>query len=177
VPATTTDRSDERHAEAAESVESHIGSPTPSLVVLHPGAPQRHSQTLLRRSDQEPCPFLRVSPKALAFAAGPGSQHDQASEGGGCGADSPGDRCSGWWAGEGGDGDERMATWILGTCLAFRGVAAHWPDRRRRCEHSTCRPDNHRNQPRPCRPAGQRPTPARGSSQHSFLKPAGASGT
>ena len=44
VPATTTDRSDEGHAEAAGSVESHIGSPTPSLVVLHPGAPQRHSQ-------------------------------------------------------------------------------------------------------------------------------------
>src|SRR5215213_6826583 len=44
VPATTTDRSEEGHAEAAGSVESHIGSPTPSLVVLHPGAPQRHSQ-------------------------------------------------------------------------------------------------------------------------------------
>ena len=44
VPATTTDRSDEGHAEAAGSVESHIESPTPSLVVLHPGAPQRHSQ-------------------------------------------------------------------------------------------------------------------------------------
>ena len=39
---------DERHAEAAGSVESHIGSPTPSLVVLHPRAPQRHSQ--IRRS-------------------------------------------------------------------------------------------------------------------------------
>ena len=46
MPATATDRSDEGHAEAAESVESHIGSPTPSLVVLHPGAPQRHSQIL-----------------------------------------------------------------------------------------------------------------------------------
>src|SRR5215204_4450478 len=44
VPATTTDRSDEGHAETAESVESHIGSPTPSLVVLRPGAPQQHSQ-------------------------------------------------------------------------------------------------------------------------------------
>jgi hypothetical protein len=44
VPVTTTDRSDERHAEAAGSVESHIESPTPSLLVLHPGAPQRHSQ-------------------------------------------------------------------------------------------------------------------------------------
>jgi hypothetical protein len=48
VPATTTDRSDEGHAEAAGSVESHIGSPPPSLLVLHPGAPQRHSQ--IRRS-------------------------------------------------------------------------------------------------------------------------------
>ena len=46
--ATTTDRSNEGHAEAAGSVESHIGSPPPSLVVLHPGAPQRHSQ--IRRS-------------------------------------------------------------------------------------------------------------------------------
>src|SRR5215213_2720681 len=44
VPATTTDRSDEGHAATAESVESHIGSPTPSLVVLRPGAPQQHSQ-------------------------------------------------------------------------------------------------------------------------------------
>ena len=44
VSATTTDRSDERPAEAAGSVESHIESPTPSLAVLHPGAPQRHSQ-------------------------------------------------------------------------------------------------------------------------------------
>jgi hypothetical protein len=44
VPATTTDRSDEGHAKAAGSVESHIGSPPPSLLVLHPGAPQRHSQ-------------------------------------------------------------------------------------------------------------------------------------
>ena len=44
VPATMTDRSDERHAETAGSVESHIGPPTPSLLVLHPGAPQRHSQ-------------------------------------------------------------------------------------------------------------------------------------
>ena len=44
MPATTTDRSDERHAEAAGSVESHIESPTPSLAVLHPGAPHRHSQ-------------------------------------------------------------------------------------------------------------------------------------
>jgi hypothetical protein len=50
VPATTTDRSDERHAEAAGSVESHIGSPTPSLLVLHPGAPQQHSQ--IRRPRQ-----------------------------------------------------------------------------------------------------------------------------
>src|SRR5918992_1263063 len=25
---------------------SHVGSPAPSLVVLHPGAPQRHSQIL-----------------------------------------------------------------------------------------------------------------------------------
>ena len=48
MPATTTDRSDEGHAEAAGSVESHIGSPAPSLVVLHPGAPQQHSQ--IRRS-------------------------------------------------------------------------------------------------------------------------------
>ena len=32
------------HAEAARSVASHVGSPAPSLVVLHPGAPQRHSQ-------------------------------------------------------------------------------------------------------------------------------------
>src|SRR5215207_1518928 len=59
VPATTTDRSDEGHAEAAGSVESHIGSPTPSLVVLYPGAPQRHSQ--IRRSEQivrgHPSPF------------------------------------------------------------------------------------------------------------------------
>jgi putative transposase len=44
VPATTTDRSDEGHAEAAGSVESHIESPPPSLLVLHPGAPQQHSQ-------------------------------------------------------------------------------------------------------------------------------------
>src|SRR5829696_6071708 len=56
VPATTTDRSDEGHAEAAGSVESHIGSPTPSLVVLHPGAPQRHSQ--IRRSR----PSVRTGP-------------------------------------------------------------------------------------------------------------------
>jgi hypothetical protein len=52
VPATTTDRSNEGHAEAAESVESHIGSPTPSLLVLHPGAPQQHSQ--IRRSRPMP---------------------------------------------------------------------------------------------------------------------------
>src|SRR3954454_15805080 len=32
------------HAEAARSWASHVGSPTPSLLVLHPGAPQRHSQ-------------------------------------------------------------------------------------------------------------------------------------
>jgi hypothetical protein len=50
VPATTTDRSDEGHAETAESVESHIGSPTPSLVVLRPGAPQQHSQIRSLRS-------------------------------------------------------------------------------------------------------------------------------
>ena len=56
MPATTTDRSDERHAEAAESVESHIGSPTPSLVVLHPGAPERHSQIRRFRSSGRGCP-------------------------------------------------------------------------------------------------------------------------
>src|SRR5215213_7990607 len=50
VSATTTDRSDERHAETAGSVESHIGPPTPSLLILHPGAPQRHSQ--IRRPRQ-----------------------------------------------------------------------------------------------------------------------------
>ena len=50
MPATTTDRSEEGHAETAGSVESHIGPPTPSLLVLHPGAPQRHSQ--IRRSGQ-----------------------------------------------------------------------------------------------------------------------------
>ena len=44
MPATTADRSNKRHAEAARSFASHAGSPTPSLVVLHPGAPQRHSQ-------------------------------------------------------------------------------------------------------------------------------------
>src|SRR3954454_24405592 len=32
------------HAEAARSWMSHVGSPAPSLLVLHPGAPQRHSQ-------------------------------------------------------------------------------------------------------------------------------------
>ena len=45
-----------RHAEAAGSVESHIGSPTPSLLVLHPGAPQQHSQ--IRRSR----PSVRTGP-------------------------------------------------------------------------------------------------------------------
>ena len=59
--ATTTDRSEEGHAEAAGSVESHIGSPTPSLVVLHPGAPQRHSQ--IRRSR----PNVRTGPAGSAF--------------------------------------------------------------------------------------------------------------
>src|SRR6476660_6962332 len=44
VPATTADRSNTGHAEAARSSASHAGSPTPSLLVLHPGAPQRHSQ-------------------------------------------------------------------------------------------------------------------------------------
>ena len=44
VPATTADRSEEGHAGAARSCASHAGSPTPRLVVLHPGAPQRHSQ-------------------------------------------------------------------------------------------------------------------------------------
>jgi len=39
-----TDMSTERHAEAARSFSGHVGSPAPSLVVLHPGAPQRHSQ-------------------------------------------------------------------------------------------------------------------------------------
>jgi hypothetical protein len=46
VPATATDRSTGRHATAAKSCMSHVGSPAPSLVVLHPGAPQRHSQIL-----------------------------------------------------------------------------------------------------------------------------------
>ena len=46
MPATTTDRSTRRHAAAARSCMSHVGSPAPSLVVLHPGAPQRHSQIL-----------------------------------------------------------------------------------------------------------------------------------
>src|SRR5882757_10782840 len=52
VPATTADRSGQGHAEAARSWLSHVGSPAPSLVVLHPGAPQRHSQILVdtRRS-------------------------------------------------------------------------------------------------------------------------------
>jgi restriction system protein len=44
VPATTTDRSLQGHAEAARYSPSHVGSPAPSLVVLHPGVPQRHSQ-------------------------------------------------------------------------------------------------------------------------------------
>jgi hypothetical protein len=43
VPATTTDRSTTGHAEAARSSLSHVGSPAPSLAVLHPGAPQRHT--------------------------------------------------------------------------------------------------------------------------------------
>jgi putative transposase len=44
VPTTTADRSNNGQAEAARSSASHAGSLTPSLVVLHPGAPQRHSQ-------------------------------------------------------------------------------------------------------------------------------------
>ena len=44
VPATAADASAEGHAETARWDASHAGSPTPSLVVLHPGAPQRHSQ-------------------------------------------------------------------------------------------------------------------------------------
>ena len=44
MPATTTDGSSTGHAEAARSNKSHIGSPAPSLAVLLPGAPQRHSQ-------------------------------------------------------------------------------------------------------------------------------------
>src|SRR4051794_31436086 len=49
VPATTTDRSTTGHAEAARSLVSHVGSPAPSLVVLHPGVPQRHSQIFGQR--------------------------------------------------------------------------------------------------------------------------------
>src|SRR6186713_2098712 len=47
VPATTTDKSSAGHAEAVGSASSHTGSPAPSLAVLHPGAPQRHSQISL----------------------------------------------------------------------------------------------------------------------------------
>ena len=43
VPATTTNRSTTGHTEAARSSLSHVGSPAPSLAVLHPGAPQRHT--------------------------------------------------------------------------------------------------------------------------------------
>src|SRR5215207_41511 len=46
----TGSRQDESHTETAGSVESHIGPPTPSLLVLHPGAPQQHSQ--IRRPGQ-----------------------------------------------------------------------------------------------------------------------------
>ena len=46
MPRTTTDRSDERHAETAGSVESHIGSPTPSLLVLFP-RPSRTDKTVV----------------------------------------------------------------------------------------------------------------------------------
>ena len=44
VSVSTTDESGPGHAEAARSFASHAETPTPSLVVLHPGAPQRHSQ-------------------------------------------------------------------------------------------------------------------------------------
>ena len=47
---TPTDRSDDGHAAAAGSVVSHIGAPAPSLVVLHPGAPQQHSQIRSRNA-------------------------------------------------------------------------------------------------------------------------------
>ena len=50
VPATATDKSTTRHAQTARFSVSHVGSPAPSLVVLHPGAPQRHSQIFRRRS-------------------------------------------------------------------------------------------------------------------------------
>jgi hypothetical protein len=45
VLARATDRSTGRHA-TAKSCMSHVGSPAPSLVVLYPGVPLRHSQVL-----------------------------------------------------------------------------------------------------------------------------------
>jgi hypothetical protein len=45
VPVSTADESRPGHvAETARSFVSHAGTPAPSLLVLHPGAPQRHSQ-------------------------------------------------------------------------------------------------------------------------------------
>src|SRR5205085_2928404 len=50
--------------------ESHVGSPAPSLVVLHPGAPQRHSQIVGRVF---PTPLLDHS-VPVPLAVGPGVQ-------------------------------------------------------------------------------------------------------
>src|SRR5581483_6519283 len=69
VPATTTDKSCQRHATAAKSSESHIGSPAPSLAVLHPGTPQRHSQ-IVGRSGTTVVSDLPAG-HGLAGAAGP----------------------------------------------------------------------------------------------------------